>query len=67
MCHVDLSDHHGLLDVHHINGVKHDNRNSNLKALCKECHQKQPHHTNYYVSNDNKLKLHMLRKIQGLL
>lgn len=35
------------LDTHHINGVKSDCRPSNLKALCKDCHKKQPFHSHY--------------------
>jgi hypothetical protein len=32
------------LHVHHINGVKSDIRESNLKVLCVLCHSKQPNH-----------------------
>lgn len=66
ICHVNLSEHKGLLDTHHIDGVKQNNATYNLKALCKICHQKQPHHGHYYISNDDKSKLAMLRKAQDL-
>ena len=33
-----------FLHVHHVNGVKYDNRPNNLLALCIECHAKQPGH-----------------------
>lgn len=50
-CGVQLESHKGLLDTHHINGRTEDNNPNNLKALCKICHNKQPMHSNYRVSN----------------
>lgn len=38
---------HGLrkyLHLHHINGIKADSRESNLKVLCIACHAEQPSH-----------------------
>lgn len=32
------------LQVHHINGVRSDNSDINLKVLCRSCHEKQPFH-----------------------
>lgn len=32
------------LHTHHCNGRKHDNRETNLKALCIKCHANQPDH-----------------------
>ncbi|WP_444913323.1 HNH endonuclease [Microbulbifer sp. PAAF003] len=49
-CRVDLFNHKSLLHVHHINGNKRDNRPENLRALCADCHKKQPHHQHMLVS-----------------
>lgn len=46
-CGLNLAQHRYLLDVHHINGVKHDCTSTNLRALCKECHAKQAFHKHY--------------------
>ena len=43
-CFVDLNDHPEWLHMHHINGQRGDNDETNLKILCILCHQKQPFH-----------------------
>ena len=50
-CGVLLEGTRHLLDVHHVNGDKRDNRDDNLRCLCKECHQKE--HTHYHMLNFN--------------
>ena len=35
------------LEVHHVNGDKRNNRNDNLRCLCKACHSKE--HRHYHV------------------
>jgi len=64
-CHLSLSSHKNLLHVHHINGVKRDNKSSNLRALCIECHRKQPCHGHMFVSLKDRLILNRLRREQG--
>ena len=39
-----FSDRKNELHTHHINAIKYDNREENLKALCEECHAKQHTH-----------------------
>ena len=45
-CKADLSDigSRKYLHVHHLDGIKSNNKQSNLKALCIDCHSKQDHH-----------------------
>ena len=33
-----------FLHLHHVNGLRHDNRNENLRALCIRCHAEEPQH-----------------------
>ncbi|MBY7785198.1 HNH endonuclease [Vibrio fluvialis] len=66
-CKVNLRTHRGLLHVHHINGVKSDNQHSNLKALCIDCHSKQPMHNHMLVSHSERQLINQLRKEQGIL
>lgn len=65
-CRVDLSDDRNLLHVHHRNGNRDDNRDSNLIVLCKDCHSKQPHHGRMFVHRHERQKIQALRKAQKL-
>ncbi len=65
-CGLDLSQHKRLLHVHHINGVKSDNSNSNLTPLCCDCHSKQPDHQHIFIKHEDTKQISQLRRAQGL-
>ena len=65
-CKVDLSSTQNLLHTHHKNGVKSDNRHSNLKALCAICHSQEPMHNHLKVAAKEKHKILTARLSQGL-
>ncbi|MGR5448467.1 HNH endonuclease [Vibrio sp. PNB22_3_1] len=66
-CKVNMRSNRSLLHVHHVNGVKSDNRPSNLRALCIDCHSKQPMHEHMALSHRERQTINDLRKQQGLL
>lgn len=66
-CRVNLSEFHGLLHTHHINGNKRQNTSANLMALCIDCHRKQPHHDYMRVSFADMTTLTELRREQRLI
>ena len=43
-CGTDLGEEKGFLHVHHINGLKNESSNENLRALCIGCHVEQYQH-----------------------
>lgn len=67
LCQLDLNAHKRLLHSHHRNGVKSDNQESNLMALCAACHRQQPHHGHLYVSPRDMQTFDHLRREQNLL
>ncbi len=66
-CGIDLSDpsHKYLLHTHHINGQRRDNNFANLKALCKDCHSKEPYHERLFISHKDRLRINQLRRQQN--
>lgn len=65
-CQVDLKTHKNLLHTHHINGNKRDNEKHNLKALCIDCHRKQPMHDYMRLKHSDMLLISALRREQNL-
>lgn len=65
-CGLDLSLNTRLLHVHHVNGIKSDNSEDNLRALCCDCHRKQPNHNHMFVPHDQTQQINHLRKKQGV-
>ncbi|KZN56343.1 hypothetical protein N474_11400 [Pseudoalteromonas luteoviolacea CPMOR-2] len=63
-CGVDLNQYKWLLQTHHINGVKTDNSSNNLRALCLDCHKKQPKHEHMDVTHKDQLLINQLRREQ---
>ncbi|MEZ5064071.1 MAG: HNH endonuclease signature motif containing protein [bacterium] len=43
-CGRDCSSDRRNLHVHHVNGIRSDNRHSNLRVLCADCHRREPGH-----------------------
>lgn len=65
-CGLDLSLHKRLLHVHHINGIKSDNRSANLTPLCCDCHRKQPDHQHLFIKHEDTKLIAQLRNAQRL-
>ncbi|MFT5722600.1 MAG: hypothetical protein ACI9W6_002933 [Motiliproteus sp.] len=66
-CRVDLGQHKHLLHTHHLSGNKRENNPANLKALCIDCHRKQPQHDYMRVTHANMVLINQCRQQQGLL
>lgn len=65
-CTVDLKEYPYLLHSHHMNANKQDNRDENLRALCIDCHSKQPYHDHMVVSLEDRHLIAQLRQRQDM-
>lgn len=64
-CNTSFISSKHLLHTHHVNGIKNDNDISNLKAVCIDCHRKEPKHKHIMMSYDELQQVHILRKEQN--
>ncbi|QLB21255.1 hypothetical protein A6B43_06855 [Vespertiliibacter pulmonis] len=65
-CNVNLSAYKHLLHTHHKDGNKQNNERGNLKAVCIECHSKEPDHQHLIIKLSDLTILSRLRKEQGV-
>lgn len=56
----------GLLHVHHKDGIRGNNRPSNLRVLCAECHKNQPFHDHMHLKDVDIGYIRRQRREQGL-
>ena len=65
-CRVELEKNRGLLHVHHRDGNRGNNVNSNLEVICVLCHKKRPNHGRMYVKPNEIRRLNNLKTEQNL-
>lgn len=66
-CGVDLNTSKWLLHTHHRDGNTQNNIDSNLVALCVDCHRKQPFHESMFISPKDMAEIQRLRRQQYVI
>lgn len=66
-CRLSLKQNQSLLHSHHKNGNKYECDESNLQALCEDCHRKMPFHEHMPMSASRFLQIQSLRCEQKIL
>lgn len=70
ICLVDCSESTGLLHLHHDDGDPSNNDRLNLKALCVDCHSKQPRHGHMLANPQFERQISIITQLrieQGIL
>lgn len=65
-CKVNLANKPQLLHTHHINGVKSEVREFNLRALCVDCHRRQKFHGHMKISASEIAMIRDQRRKDGI-
>jgi hypothetical protein len=63
-CSVNLSAWRALLQVHHVNHIRSDNRAENLKVLCLQCHSNQPAHEHMKNAPDYRENVMLIESVR---
>jgi len=64
-CDTSFINHKHLLHTHHKNGIKTDNSLNNLKAVCIDCHRKEPNHRHVYLNYKELQQIYINRREQN--
>ena len=65
-CKAGFSKNPGLLHAHHKDGIRGNNKHSNLRSLCALCHKNQPSHERMFINPNERLTIEKARIADGL-